>query len=304
MDLSKRPYLNAFAALLALCMLAGCDNDREPDAANAASPAIIPAGNKNVEPAPRPDVLNQASEEVREGKFTEAQQRLEEFLSQEPKKSPFRAEALYILGQSQSGANDFETAKKNYDLSIDLAEDRSLKALAMLGRADCNMQLRKYQLASRQYHWIETMYRDVRSVQPDELLFKLGLATKMGGTRDVADYWFKQVIELYAQSPYAERAKQEHSLYTPDDASKKPLVYTLEVTHFSKLAKAEAEAQILRDKGYRDVQVISTTRFALPAHEVHMGKFGNQADVIRAQTDAELAGLKTTIRPSLIQPLR
>ena len=73
---------------------------------------------------------------------------------------------------------------------------------------------------------------------------------------------------------------------------------------FGDKQKAEAEAAGLREKGYRDVQVISTTRNSFPIYEVHVGKFGNKSDALRAQTDAELAGLSTTIRPGIIEPLK
>ena len=107
------------------------------------------------------------------------------------------------------------TARSIWKLAIDSAGDRTLKALAMLGRANCNLAMQKYSLASRQYHWLETMYRDVKAVPQDEVLFKLGLATKKAGCPETADYWFKQVIELYATGPYAAQAKLQHSKYNP-----------------------------------------------------------------------------------------
>ena len=91
---------------------------------------------------------------------------------------------------------------------------------------------------------------------------------------------------------------------TPADPDEQPRVYSLEVSVFGDEKKAEAEAEALRAKGYRDVQVLATTRNSIPTYEVHIGKFENHNDAARAQTDAELAGLATTIRPAAIEPLK
>ncbi|MCY3023271.1 MAG: SPOR domain-containing protein [Planctomycetota bacterium] len=279
------------AALLGL--LPGCDNDRDEGAATASATAR----------APRPNALTQAISEIKGGKAADAQKRLEAFLAQEPK-SAYGPEALYLLGQSLAAQGQYEAAKKTLDDAVGAADDRTLKALAMLGRADCNMAMKKFSLASRQYHWLETMYRDVKAIPQDELMYKLGLACKKAECPETADYWFKQVIENYATGPYAADAKLQHSKYTPTDPDVAPRVYTLEVNLFSDKQKAEAEAATLREKGYRDVQVLSTTRNSFPVYELHIGKFGNKSDAVRAQTDAELAGMSTTIRPAIIEPMK
>ncbi|HYG78236.1 MAG TPA: tetratricopeptide repeat protein [Planctomycetota bacterium] len=266
--------------------------------------AAAPVPASSTAPVGKPEALTTAIKEIREGHPGDAQARLEVFLKDEPKKSPHRAEALYLLGQSLAAQNKLEEAKKRLDDAIDSTEDRTLKALAMFGRADCNLALRNFSLASRQYHWLETMYRDVKALPQDELMYKLGLACKNADARDTADYWFKQVIELYAHGPFAEKAKLEHSKYSPKNPDEKPRVYTLEVSSFGKREKAEAEAEILAEKGYRDVQIIETTVTSIPVFEVHIGKFGNKNDAIRAHTDADLAGLKTTIRPAIIEPIK
>ncbi|MGD0090942.1 MAG: SPOR domain-containing protein [Planctomycetota bacterium] len=280
-------------AALLLCALPGCDDDRDG----------APAGASATAAAPRPEALVLAVSEIKGGKSADAQKRLEAFLAQE-QKSVYRPEALYLLGQSLAAQGQYAEGKNKLDEAVSQAQDRTLKALAMLGRADCNMAMQKFSLASRQYHWLETMYRDVKAVPQDELLYKLGLACKKAGFPETADYWFKQVIDLYATGPYFADAKKEHSKYTPADPDEKPLQYTLEVSNFGDQQKAEKEAAILREKGYRDVQVISTTRNSFPCYEVHIGKFANKSDALRAQTDAELTGLSVKIRPGIIEPLK
>jgi len=291
--LNPRLILAALCGALLLCALPGCDPDREDGQAAASA----------VAPAPRPEALALAISEIKSGKSADAQKRLEVFLAQE-QKSVYRPEALYLLGQSLAGQGQYAEGKNTLDEAISATEDRALKALAMLGRADCNMAMQKYSLASRQYHWLEMMYRDVKAVPQDELMYKLGLACKKAGSQETADYWFKQVIDLYATGPYFSQAKAQHSKYSPADPDEKPRVYSLEVSEFGDQQKADAEAAILREKGYRDVQVIATTRNSLPCYEVHVGKFGNKSDALRAQTDAELAGLSATIRPGIIEPLK
>jgi TolA-binding protein len=270
----------------------GCNDDKDDGPTPAA--ANVPA---------RPDSLDAAALEIRANKPADAQQRMEAYLKEQPK-GAFTAEALYLLGQAQAAQGQHEDAKKTLDEAVDKTDNRNLKALAMLGRADCNMAMGKYQLASRQYHWLETMYRDVKAVPQDEVLFKLGLSTKKAGFDETADHWFKQVIEMYATSPYAEKAKQYHTAFNPKAPGVEPRVYTLEVDTFSTLKKAEAEADILRSKGYKDIQIVETTRNDYKVYEVHVGKFGNKNDAARAQTDAELAGLPTTIRPTILEPLK
>ena len=284
------------APLMGLLLLAGCENDDEREQQGA--PAM-----SEVAPVPRPEALETAIKEIKAGKPADAQPKLEAFLQENPKHI-YRAECHYLLGQAQAAQGQYEPAKKNLDKAVDGTDERTLKSLAMLGRADCNMAMEKFQLASRQYHWLETMYRDVKAIPQDELLFKLGLSTKKAGADETADHWFKQVIELYATSPYAAQAKQYHTQYAPADPEKKPLVYSLEVSSYSNKEKAESEAASLRMKQFRDVEVISTTRNGLPTYEVHIGKFENKNDAMRAQTDAQLAGLPTTIRPAIVEPLK
>jgi TolA-binding protein len=287
--LNLRLLAAAFCVALVL-VLSGCD-DRDDKAPVASFTA------------PRPDVLSLAASEIKAGKGADAQKRLDAFLEQE-RESAYRPEAMYLLGQALAAQGQYKEAKEQLDTAVDKAEDRNLKALAMLGRADCNMALQKFHLASRQYHWIETMYRDVKAIPQDELMYKLGLATKQAGFPETADYWFRQVIELYATGPFVELAKAQHTKFAPAAPDAKPLVYTLEVSSFAKKEDAEAEAAALRAKEYRDVQVIATTINSNPIYEVHIGKFVNKSDALRAQTDAELAGLGATIRPRTIEPLR
>ena len=257
-----------------------------------------------VPPAERPEPLSTATREIREGHPADAQARLEVFLKDEPKKSPYRAEGLYLRGQSLAAQNKLEEAKKELDRAIDATDDRTLKALAMFGRADCNLSMRNFSLASRQYHWLETMYRDVKALPQDELMYKLAVSCKHTGATTTANYWFKQILELYATGPYAEKAKLEHTKFTPTDPNVEPRVYTLLVSTFSKIDKAEVEAAILREKEYRDVQIVERTVNSFQIFEIHVGKFIHRNDAVRAQTDAELAGLPTSIRPSMLQPIK
>ena len=280
--------------------LSGCSDDQR-DARDGLAPASATA----VASAPaRPETLTLAKQEIKSGKAADAQQRLQGYLKQEPK-GPYHAEAEYLMGQSLTAQNDFENGKKHLEIAIDEAQDRSLKALAMLGRANCNLEMKSYHLASRQYHWLDTMYRDVKGLPQDEILFKLGLATKRAGFPETADYWFNQVIELYATGPYAEAAKKENSKYTPPpDSAAEPLTYSLEISDYTDARKAQAGADALCAKGFRDVEVIATTRNSLPTYELHVGKFFNRNDALRAKTDADLAGLPATIRPAIIEPLK
>jgi TolA-binding protein len=281
------------AAGLLLFALPGCDGDKDDKQPEEVS----------VIPMERPAALSNAIVAIKTGRAADAQAGMEAFIEQEPK-SVYRPEALYLLGQSLAAQGEHGAGKKKLDEAIDSTEDRTLKGLAMLGRADCNMALKKYTLASRQYHWLETMYREVKAIPQDELMYKLGLATKKAGNEDLANYWFKKVVDLYATGAYAELARKENTRLTPTDPSEEPVVYSLEVASYSSEKKAEAEADILRSKQYRDVQVIASSRNGFPNYEIHIGKFRNSTDAVAAQTDAQLAGLPTTIRPALVEPLK
>jgi len=283
-----RIFATVFSAGLALFSLNGC-NDRDKDSPAASA-------------APRPEALQLAISEIRAGQCAAAQARCEAFL-QENKDSNYAPEAHYLCGQAMVAQGDLKNGKAHLERGIDDTDDRTLKALGMLARADCNMALGEYTMASRQYHWLETMYRDVKAIPQDELMFKLGMSCKKTDAQGTADYWFRQVIESYATGPYYEKAKMEHSAYAPD-LTPTPRIYTLEVAAHGKQEKAEADAQLLREKGYRDVEVIETTRNDHPVYEVHVGKFENRSDALRAYTDADLAGLHTKIRPAVIEPLK
>ena len=218
--------------------------------------------------------------------------------------SPYRWEAFYVAGQSLAAQGQFADGKDRLDIAIEKTNDRNLKALAMIGRADCNMGLGKYSIASREYHWVELRYKDVKVVQQDELMFKLGIAAKKANNREWADYWFNQVNELYHSGPYAERARQENSRFTPPNKNEAPLVYYLGAFEFSKPEKAEEAAAELRGKGYRDVEVVTTSHFRSTSYEVHVGKFTSRNEAGRAQVDAQLAGLSTSVKPATVDPLR
>jgi len=283
-----RIFAAAFSAGLSLLALTGCnDRDKESPAASA---------------APRPEALQLAIVEIRSGQCASAQQRCEAFLA-ENKDSNYAPEAHYLCGQAMVAQGDAKGGKAHLERVIDDTDDRTLKALGMLARADANMALGDYTMASRQYHWLETMYRDVKAIPQDELMYKLGMSCKKTDAQGTADYWFRQVIESYATGPYYEKAKMEHSKYAPD-LTNTPRIYTLEVSAHGKMEKAEEEAKLLREKGYRDVNIVETTRNSHPVYEVHVGKFENKSDALRAYTDADLAGLHTKIRPAVIEPLK
>ncbi len=285
----------AFAVLV---LLPGCNKDDDDGPATASSQYF-----SNMS-ATRPGELTQAYSELQGGQAGQAYATAQGYIDSHPG-SPYRPEAFYIAGQSLAAQGQFEEGKEKLEVTIDKTSDRNLKALAMLGRADCNMGLGKYPLASRQYHWIELHYKDVKPLHQDEVMFKLGLAAKKANNHDWADYWFNQINELYHLSPYAERARQENSHFNPPPGSTaKPLIYSLEAYAYSKPEKAEESAAVLRSKGYRDVEVIATTRNTYPVYEVHVGKFTSKAEAGRAQVDAELAGLSTSVRPGTVEPLK
>lgn len=87
--LSPRFLLAALCAGALLGALPGCDKDRGDDPAQAALDEQ------------RPEALTQAAGAIKAGQSATAQKQLEEFLAQE-KKSPYRAEAFYLLGQAWS----------------------------------------------------------------------------------------------------------------------------------------------------------------------------------------------------------
>jgi tetratricopeptide (TPR) repeat protein len=282
---------------LLLAGVTGCDKDDRDGSDGPAAASTTVAGPQ------RPESLALARQELKSGSPQSAQQRAEGYLKAEPK-GTFMADAEYVIGQALCAQGDFPNGKKHLEIAIDAAPDRDLKAFATLGRANCNLEMKEYHLASRQYHWIETMYRDVKGLPQDEILYKLGLATKRAGATETADYWFNRVVELYATGPYAEDAKRENSRYTPTNANVKPLVYSLEMHTYSDEKKANDEADALRAKSYRDVEVVATTRNSFPVYEVHVGKFYNKNDALRAKTDADLAGIPATVRPAIIEPMK
>ena len=176
----------------------------------------------------------------------------------------------------------------------------------MFGRADCNMGLERYSLASEQYHWIEVNYKDVKAIHQDELMFKLAMASKKAGNQDWANYWFERVNELYNTGPYAERARNEIKRTNPvtNKVEQGEVAYWLQVDTYGSKEKAEAVAADLRAKQYRDVEVVASSRVNFPVWEVRVGKFNNRNQASRAQVDAQLVGLNTSVHPTTINPPR
>ena len=288
---------SAVIALAALVILPGCEKDEERQMEASQKYFSDAAG-------ARPPEVTQAYTELQAGQAGQAQMTAQNYIDTHSG-SPYRPEAFYICGQALAAQGQFEQGKDRLDVAIEKTNDRNLKALAMVGRGDCNMGLGKYPIASREYHWVEVNYKDVKALHHDEVMFKLGMAAKKANNRDWADYWFNQVNELYHSGPYAERARQENSHFNPPpDRNEKPLVYYLEAYEYGRSDKAEESAATLRSKGYRDVEVVATTRNKNPIYEVHVGKFLSRAEAGRAQVDAQLAGLSTSLRPGTVEPLK
>ena len=271
---------------LLVALASGCGDKRQAE--------VTPVNAATAQGA-RPEVLTRASDEIRAGQAAAAQGRLQTWLSGNAG-HPCRAEAHYLLGQALSAQGQFEAAKKSHDQAIDLTKDRTLKALAMLGRADCNYEMKKYHLASRQYHWLEEMYRDVTAVNHAEVLFKLGLCAKFAGFQETADYWFDRVIELYATSEFAAEARREHTKLGPAETGE-PKFYYLEVASYGEEKLALTEAEAFRAKGYADVRVEPISMMGTKYYSVRIGKFANRMDAKRAMEDAEMSGLSASIRP-------
>ncbi|MCZ7647639.1 MAG: SPOR domain-containing protein [Planctomycetota bacterium] len=285
--MTTRRLVTALLPVLMLALAAGC-GDKKAAQAPVQDPLV------------RPAVLAQSSELIRSNRGAEAEAQLGPWLEENPK-SAFTAEGHYLMGQALFAQGRYEEAKRHHDRCLDETKDRTLKALAHLGRADCSFQLQDYHKASRQYHWLEEVYRDVTAVPPDEVLFKLGMSCKLAGFPETGDYWFKKVIELYGTSEYAEKARREHSWLSQDENGN-PRYYSLEVASFSDEQKALAEAEVYRQKGYADVRVERRPIVGTDYYCIHVGNFVNRNDAIKAKEDAELAGLKTEIRPSWLLP--
>jgi TolA-binding protein len=279
--------------IVVLGLLAGCDKDKDQAAATRAETVDLAAP-----AAGRPAALAQAEKQVRAGQTAEAETGLRGWLNANPD-SPYRAEGWYLLGQALFARKDFKGAKQCHEQAIKGPADRSLKALAMFARADCNYELGDYRVASRQYHWLEQFYRDVTAVPHDELLFKLGMCARLAGFPETADYWFNKVIELYATGKYAAEARRLNSQLGPGKTGE-PTYYSLEVASYPDEQKALAEAQAFREKGYREVTVQKVDMLGTAYYCVNIGKYFNRNEALRAKQDAEFAGITASLRPGFI----
>ncbi|MCW8131242.1 MAG: SPOR domain-containing protein [Planctomycetota bacterium] len=245
----------------------------------------------------RPADFNFAIQDIKANRGAEAETRMKAWLDQDDNVlSPDRPEAFYLLGQAQFIQGKYKEAKVSHDIAEDRAKDRTVKALAQFARAECNYELEKYSLAIDQYMWIEQFYRDVMAVPQDEVLYKLGMSNKKLGFTDTADYWFHRVVELYAGSKLADEAKRQHSKLGAGENGD-PKYYSLEVATFTKEDKANAEADVYRQKGYANVRVEPYTKMGNQYYGVMLGRYFNKMDAKRAQEDAELAGMSASIRP-------
>ncbi len=280
----------SMGAVLSLGMLTGCNDDKV---------TYTDPVSESRSPLVRPEPLKLAAEEIRAGKPKVAQQRVEAWLTAH-ENSPFGAEARYLRGQALFEQGQYLPAKESHDIAIEKAPDRTLKALAILARADCNFKMKKYNKASRQLHWLETVFRDITALRNDEVMYKLGLCHKMVGQTTTADYWFDKVIEMHATGPFAADARRQHSKLGPGKNTV-PTFYSLELASFSDERKALQEAEIYREKGYREVSVHQTTILSTTYYSVQVGKYFNKNDAKRALDDAELSGLHASIKPSYVR---
>jgi cell division protein FtsN len=100
---------------------------------------------------------------------------------------------------------------------------------------------------------------------------------------------------MYNTGPYAERARAEivRTNVTTRETEVGETAYWLQVDAYGSQEKAEAVATDLRAKNYRDVEVVKSGR----EWEVRVGKFNSRNAASRAQVDAQLIGLSTSVRP-------
>jgi TolA-binding protein len=256
----------------------------------------------DVQTAPtRPDALTQAEKQIRAGEVTEAEAQLRGWLAANAD-SAYVPEAEYMLGQARFAQKDYAGAKFFHEKVIDHKKvDRSLKALALFARADCNYEMQAYCLASRQYHCLETFYRDVRAVPHDELLFKIGMSTRKAGFEETSNYWFNKVVELYATTKWGEEARKMNTKLNGAKTGN-PTQYSLEVGRYNDEQKALDAADELRTKKYASVDVQEDTDpVGNHYYRLTVGRFFNRNEALRAKEDADMAGLPTTIYPGLME---
>ena len=285
--------LPAFA--LSLCLSAQAENATE--VAQAKSAPNFQETNTARSDGARPETLVRGEMAIRQGRFPQAEELLSVWVAKNGG-SPYRSEGLYLLGQSQYYQQKYNDSKKSQDDALDSKPDHVLKALEMFARADCNMKLKNFGKASRQYHWIEQFYRDVRAVPHDELMFKLGVASKLEGFPEWANYWFNKVVELYATSPYAAEARKLNTELNGEKGD--PKFYSLSTGYYTSEKQAQSEAEGFRAKGYKDVEVKTFGFSDSTYYEVHLGKFFNKLDAQVAREDADMAGVKTSVSPFTI----
>jgi tetratricopeptide (TPR) repeat protein len=285
---------------LALATLIGSTSVFAADVAQGKPAPVIQDTNTARSTDGRPATLAQAEADIRAGQPAKAEEALSVWVTKNSA-SLYRSEGLYLLGQAQFYQGKYSEAKKTQDLALDSKPNHVLKALEMFARADCNMKLGNFGKASRQYHWIEQFYRDVRAVPHDELMFKIGLASKLEGFPEWGNYWFNQVVEKYATGPWAAEARRLNTELNGEKGDA-PKYYSLASGYYTDEKKAQAEAEVFKKKGYKDVEVKSFGYAETTYYEVHVGKFFNKLDAEVAKDDADLGGTKFSVRPAPVGP--
>ncbi|MCX7804402.1 MAG: SPOR domain-containing protein [Planctomycetota bacterium] len=229
-----------------------------------------------VKPEPVPPELAKLIEECRAGKYDTACPALYEYSSAHAD-SPHRALAQYWLGYGEFRRQHYNAAAEAFAVAA-CTDDIPLKGKALLGRGDALFQLGRFREAAGCYAWVDRNCQNVKSIAPDEVLFKLGMCYKVRNMTEQADNYFNTILQLYAHGDYAMEARRMHSVYGKDPA--RPRFFELEAGVYTSKQQAEARAREIRSLKVDDVYVLPIdTGLGETRYAVRFGRFDtyNQA---------------------------
>lgn len=233
-------------------------------------------------PAPKPppaadydSLFRTATRHFLEGNYVSARIEYERFLKLESD-SPRAAEARYRIGLCYLAEEHYEDAHRYFDMAVAGTPDKSLRALAMLGKAEASFSRQNFKEALESYRGaMETAPIEVVN---EELLYRASVAAQRAGEWDIARHYMQRIVTEFPDGEYAEQVRD--LLKEPGRVGEKP--YAVQVGAFSKSQTAESLVRELKAAGL-PAYVQTVVRRGRKLHCVRVGPYATwlEADAMR-----------------------
>lgn len=153
--------------------------------------------------------FNLASKYLDQKRYQEAAQEYSELVSKYPF-SPYYSRSLTALGKSLFALGNYETALSYYEQAVKKEANPMEKRKALFGRAECNYNLKRYQISGPQFQSFAISFPD--SPACPAALYYGGMSFEALKQTQEALLFYKTLETQFPQSQYSAMAKKRENI--------------------------------------------------------------------------------------------